>query len=475
MARKDFKTVNNVQLSRLMLDPGNPRIRSAHDQNECIERVLRKEAQMLALMKSIAEDGLTTMPIIVKINDDGSYTVMDGNRRVTALKLLNNPDICPVEHLKARIKQLRSKNIDSILKKVDVMASSDDDAIAKEVLARHAGAAGGAGQLNWSAYLRTVFELNHGHPAQYRRPGQYAMWAEEQGVDVDDDFPITSLERFFNKENLLLLGFKITKDTLVPTMSLDLVKKMAQTVISDFASGKKRVEDVWTPELSLSYIQTVQQSAGVSLSSPNKPRPDGKAGDTPDTSVEPDKKPGEPGGSSANDAGPTEQAPVKEGTPNDKGARQPTPRLHPADRSKIFGTKAPGLPIPAEEVKATAMVVELRNLTLKGAKGTPIAATFLLRGLIEVSDSYYRKKHRLADKQKLALNIRSSSDHMRQAGKIDGSEHDIISRYINSNDTLLHIENLQKMMHRTTHLPDYHRLNTIWDEFGCFVRACWVS
>lgn len=165
MARSDFLVVSDVAIEDIMLDVHNARIRAGADQNDCIRRILRKRDQFLAICESIAKDGLTTMPILASPNGDGTYTVKDGNRRTTALKLLNNPDLCPEPELITKIEKIVSlhKNFPS---RVDLTVTDNEPAMIREVLSRHQGEMGGAGQMGWSAYLRTLYLLNHDHPAE---------------------------------------------------------------------------------------------------------------------------------------------------------------------------------------------------------------------------------------------------------------------------------------------------------------------
>jgi hypothetical protein len=480
MARKDFFLVSAMPIADMKLDTGNARIRIGRDQNECMSKILRKEDQMMVLMESIASEGLTTMPIIVK-PIDGVYVVMDGNRRITALKLLNHPDSCPIEHLKARIWSFKKKYQENIPSTVDVLASSNDQAIAHEVLARHRGAAGGAGQLDWSAYLRTVYLLNHGHSAEYKWPGQYAMWAEVQGIVVDDEFPITTLQRFFTKENLALLGFKISRDKFQPSISIENVRTMTEIVMRDFGINKKNVSSVFEPAQAREYIDSVRIAAGVADPAGASDTPSGVAASGGNNGASsPTATAGKDADAAPNSVGSPRGIPEgKEaaGPPDEAGASggraANSPKAHPTDRSKLFGSKSPNLPIPEEEIKAAALVVELRRLDLKGSRGTPLAAAFLLRGLIEISDRRYRKAHNIREKDNLARNVRSSADHMLTAGRLDTSQHDIVQRYTGGSNTLMQIENLQKMLHRESHVADHTRLNTFWDELGCLIRACW--
>jgi hypothetical protein len=109
-----------------------------------------------------------TVPILASPNEDGTYTVKDGNRRTTALKLLNNPALCPEPDLVPKITKIATahKNFPS---QVDLTVTNNESVMISEVLSRHQGEMAGAGQMGWSAYLRTLYLLNHDHPAEYKR------------------------------------------------------------------------------------------------------------------------------------------------------------------------------------------------------------------------------------------------------------------------------------------------------------------
>ncbi len=473
MSRKDFELLKDVALTDLLLDEGNPRIRAAHDQRACIERILRKEDHMVNLMKDIANRGLTTMPIIVMPTGDGRFKVMDGNRRVTALKLLNSPDTCPDERLKPLLRQLLKDHRDVIPETVDVMSSADPKAVSMEVLARHSGAQEGVGQVDWSAYLRNVYLINHGHPPDYKRAAQYALWAEDQDIYVSDDFPISSLHRFFTAENLGFLGFRIDKDTdeLVPTLSMAQVRQMAQILMTDFLMDIK-VDDVRTPVLAQAYIKTIRNRVGLADVTVSAPVNSAKAmGASPGVggafgaSVSPAPVPiQEPS---------TSSLPVPASLATKRAA--PTPATPASERDRLFGRSSPGISIPASEVKAATIVAEIRKLKVRADRATPLAVGMLLRHLIELSDAHYVAIHTLPGKP-LGKSIFQSAQHMKSAGLLSVSECDIICRLADpgiSNSELLHIETLQKWMHRETHIPSYQALNIFWDAIAPFVRACW--
>jgi hypothetical protein len=403
MARSDFWVVSDIAVEDIMLDVHNARIRAGADQNDCIRRILRKRDQFLAICESIAKDGLTTMPILASPNEDGTYTVKDGNRRITALKLLNNPALCPELDLVPKIVKIVAthKNFPS---RVDLTVTDNESVMISEVLSRHQGEMAGVGQMGWSAYLRTLYLLNHDHPAEYKRPGQYALWAEGQGIFVEDEFPITNLQRFFTIENLELLGFDIdAKDELNLNLPQATVRQIATKVVGDFGGGKS-VNDVFTPDQARQYINEVRTSAGL-------PPPASTAASVPASAIPPttSSAPANSAPPAGNTGGTSSPSPTR-GTSSPPPRASATPATSAANRKRVFGTRAPGIAIPATGYpKEQTVVAELRALDLEYS---PLAATLLMRVLIELSDDHYRKSNNLTDQQKLAKNIKRSAEHM---------------------------------------------------------------
>lgn len=465
MARSDFWVVSDVAVEDILLDVHNARIRAGADQNDCIRRILRKRDQFLVICESIAKTGLTTMPILASPNEDGTYTVKDGNRRTTALKLLNNPALCPEPDLVPKIVKIVAahKNFPT---RVDLTVTDNEPVMISEVLSRHQGEMAGVGQMGWSAYLRTLYLLNHGHPAEYKRPGQYALWAESQGIFVEDEFPISTLQRFFTIENLQLLGFDIdANDELSLNLPQTTVRQITTRIVGDFGGGKS-VNEVFTPDQARQYIDEVRVSAGLPPSVPTAaPEP---ASATPSTTpAAPENSP--PPTSTSGGASSPSPAPA---TPNPPPRAPATPATAAADRKKVFGTRAPGIAIPSTGYpKEQTLVAELRALDLSKF---PLAATTLTRSLIELSDLHYRTTNALPDQGVLSKNIKKSAQHMLTNLKISPSEEDMVKRLCNPSGAMIEIETLQKMVHRKTHNLDRQFVNTLWDNIGCFVKACWA-
>ena len=94
----EFKPTRLVDIANLELDRNNPRLptrlKGAHDR-EIIEYLARK-TNITDLIESISSNGFFPGEAVVvtkSVETDGKYVVLEGNRRLTVLKLLQDEDL----------------------------------------------------------------------------------------------------------------------------------------------------------------------------------------------------------------------------------------------------------------------------------------------------------------------------------------------------------------------------------------------
>lgn len=96
---QEFKIVNITNLQLDLINPRLPKSKQNKDQKTIIEYLLL-EAATTELMESIGENNFFTGEMLLVIPDekqDGKYVVIEGNRRLTAVMLLNNPELATVK------------------------------------------------------------------------------------------------------------------------------------------------------------------------------------------------------------------------------------------------------------------------------------------------------------------------------------------------------------------------------------------
>lgn len=477
MTRNSFVR-KKINLNSLELDEHNARIRHGISQADCIAKILKKEDQLLVLMKSIADDGLSTMPILVsKSSDNGrKWRVWDGNRRVTALKLLNRPSLCRDNVLRAKIERIVAGASSEIPKSVECLWSDSEDVLIREVVSRHSGALEGAGQLGWSAYLRTLFLIGHGQPAEYKRAGLYLFWAEENGIYVDDGFPISTLTRFATAENLSRLGVVLRDGEVSLTRPKDDAIRIAQRVIYDLSSGDIKVGKVHSPSQGSDYVSNVLSLLGIQGEPQAAPqdaqvKSEGasisSSTEMPESSVaENASRTGSGGGSEADTSSGDADSEMK-----------PFRARRTGERDKIFNRKTAGFDVPPEHRKVRDIIAEIATLKHTGKAGTPISLALLLRALIELSTDNYRRKNpeiKVKD-ENLRNSVKACAQHMFNKSLLSEDQMNNVLAHCNKPGDMLNITTLQGYVHSTERFPSGETLNYMWEQIGSYVRGCWKS
>ena len=84
-----------LKIDDLVLDNDNPRITHAEGQKQALQKVVRdQKAKLVRLGESIVERGLSPLENLMVMEISAKpqrFIALEGNRRVTALRLLTNP------------------------------------------------------------------------------------------------------------------------------------------------------------------------------------------------------------------------------------------------------------------------------------------------------------------------------------------------------------------------------------------------
>ena len=92
-----------IPLEKLLLDSKNPRLpKSLHRQTEAkILEYMLLDASLIELMLAIGKNNFFPGEQLLVVKDtDHTYKVVEGNRRLSALKILSNPEIAEVQKSK---------------------------------------------------------------------------------------------------------------------------------------------------------------------------------------------------------------------------------------------------------------------------------------------------------------------------------------------------------------------------------------
>lgn len=157
MTKYEYK---RLRITDLLLNNENPRFDPVKHQTEAIKAMIEDQKEKLVeLTKHIVAHGLNPMEIILVQPCGNQWLVREGNRRVTALKLLNEPELVPASNKKFKQAFVKlGKSISSdILDNILCVIASDNQAINEWILLKHTGENKGIGTVGWNSMQTSRF------------------------------------------------------------------------------------------------------------------------------------------------------------------------------------------------------------------------------------------------------------------------------------------------------------------------------
>lgn len=156
-----------VRVELLDFDLINPRlIKTADSQSEAIKGILESEAKScIELLNHIVNNGLSPVDQMIVIEGENSrYTVLEGNRRLIALKLLNRDaavqDQLDPEHRK-KVQKIINKA--KPLHDVNVSVFKDREQAKPWISLKHSKSSNGATTQSWKPFEKDRYEYTNDH------------------------------------------------------------------------------------------------------------------------------------------------------------------------------------------------------------------------------------------------------------------------------------------------------------------------
>lgn len=147
--------LETIHISNLLLDLDNPRFpRIVESQREAINLMLEIQSDKIeSLAKDITEYGLDPSERLIvykneTADDETSFTVAEGNRRLTALKLLNEPELADNEKIRSRFKKILQTNVE-LPEELDCVIFENPDEFEHWISLKHSGQNNGVGRVRW--------------------------------------------------------------------------------------------------------------------------------------------------------------------------------------------------------------------------------------------------------------------------------------------------------------------------------------
>lgn len=444
----------NLTIDDLLFHSENPRIGSVSSQRDALQKILDEQEDKLAeLAESIATDGMSPIErILVRPEkpEGKRFVVMEGNRRLAALKLLTNPGVLTsmsvASALQKRFEALAKDFDRSTVEPLACFESADEVETNKWIYLRHTGENKGRGVVPWSAIASRRFMGTDPALQALELVKSYGNLDEKEKVLLGDSFPITTLERLLDTKDVReVIGVDVKDRKLRTGLPGDELMKPLRRMVMDLATKQVNVSKLKNKAAQLEYVKGfgAEDKPNLKKISDVREIADFKANEFKSTAKpKPTKK-----------------------------SYDPSDRLHVVPR---------GLRLNVSKAKVAEIFGELKSLRMDDH---PNACAVLLRVFLELSlESYMRtnsidtqfkdpRSGRILDKDlKNKLQVVISDLVTKGAKKKD---FEAVARAVNDKASPLYIRLLHGYVHSLFQTPKVRDLRLAWDEAEPLFEGIW--
>lgn len=406
-------------VSQLDLDTTNPRTNPEENQTAAMNSLISVEKEgekIYALAQDICEIGSLDpgdrLYVIKSLLEAGRYVVLDGNRRLTALRLLSQSglldrdDIGVSGSLRQRFKRLQRDYKDRWPTEVDVVVFADRATANRFIRLRHTGENSGAGRSAWSALQVARFDGTGTWKCLESLRDEKTLNLDVLNQLERSEFAITNFDRVAGSAGFQeRFGFSIGKNSFSISgdkqRAFAALSRLASDVViglvdsrGDFAKAKDMKKYFDEVEAALRQPASPSPAAAPSAGSAN----DDKNVSTSNAAHH--SAPRSPGNDS-NPAPSSSTSPIAPST-----SAPPSPVRKKRDLKYLIEKRDLST---VTNQKCRAIVEELKNTVQVGI--SPYASALLLRSLQELTAQLYLEAFGLKVSDKSA-NIEQAANHL---------------------------------------------------------------
>jgi len=257
-----------LKIDSLDLDLENPRITLASDQRDAMQKILNEQKfRLINLAESIAAKGLNPMDrlLVLRSPRQGKFIVIEGNRRLLAVKLLKNPslitDLIMPEAFKKRLQKAALTFDVTKVEPVDCYEVDDRAQGNDWVRQRHTGADAGRGIVDWSSIASSRFRGRDPALQALDFVLEHADLTEEQTEQITGKFPLSTLDRLLSTPSVrTAIGFDTDGGKLLTELPADEALKPLKRMVLDLAEKKINVTKLKSKDQQNAYIEGLKSA-----------------------------------------------------------------------------------------------------------------------------------------------------------------------------------------------------------------------
>jgi len=266
----DKYITKKIKIANLILNVENPRFETVMNQRDALEIMVTEIGnKLLVLADDIVKNGINPSELVITIQENkNKFKVLEGNRRVAALKLLSTPEMFKNKHksFTSRLSKIAKNWNRSSLKEMQCVIFSDINDANKWIELKHTGENKGRGVVPWDAQqtarFNSMMEKKESVGLQVLN-----FLKENCGQEVEKilkKVSITNLERLLTDKNVqTVLGVQLNNGVLETSLMREEVKKGLLKIVNDIASKKVKVKNIYTKEDRTKYIETFRPGIDI--------------------------------------------------------------------------------------------------------------------------------------------------------------------------------------------------------------------
>ncbi len=448
--------VVEVPVVDLQLDPSNARLGQTQPSQQAIYLALAEQQsrRIIKLAEDIVENGLDPITLPAVVPTEGRrkwYRVIEGNRRILALKALDTPSIilpslAPSDQ--KRLTELSQRYVENPIGTVRCVLFESEEEAFHWIQLRHTGANDGIGLVEWDSNEQDRYKARHGGQPVRTPAGQILDFvARVEGSDGSLNRGIlTNVKRLISTRGVReALGIEIDQGQVVTRYAAAEVAKGLAKVVDDFRSRRVKVKDIYYEADRMEYIGKFPPE---DLPTATKVGP--KAVSLSDLKV-----------SGSN------------GKPAKKTTKKPAPTPSPLPRSTLVPSD---FRANVTHPRINAIFNELASLNIEQY---PNSCAVLLRVFIELSvDHEIERLTLMTDSQRrsqpLAKRLKTVAGEMQKQGTIGDQLFKAMEKVADGRHVVAASSaTFNQYVHNQYVYPKPPELRTSWDELQPFVEKLW--
>ena len=459
-----------LKLSNLYLDLQNPRYEEQRSQNEALNTIASEQKEkLLVLLRDIIAHGLNPSDIPIVMPDKhkvNGYIVLEGNRRIAALKLLKKPSILTNNSMSQKYSKLHDKYKDNIAKNIECLIVENREEADLWIERKHEGEMNGAGTVRWDNVQKGRFLANKtGKDTKVLQLIDFMKIASEDDIQFFEqlqNMSATNLERLISTPDVCTeLGLSYSHGEFSSWYKWNEVLKGLKAIVTRLSNPDFSVKAIYHREDRLKFINSI----------PREELPDKK-----NKSREPwklkDFKADQRNQGKANSQTEDSADYGANGYTDMVSVQRPTSR-------RMFIPEDLLITIPNERINRI-----YRELKLLSHVTLPNACAVMLRVFLELSVDKYMETFNLLkndaltgarDKRDLKQKTNAVILHMNQTKRADEAITKGIKTEVNKDYSPFSIDTMNAYVHNGDFNPIPENLMLTWDNIQPFVVALWKA